>query len=217
VLIGHFGVGLAAKKLDNKPSLGTLFFASQFIDLLWPILLLASLEKVKIDPGNTAFTPLDFVYYPFSHSLVGVLIWSALFGSIYFLIRRNAKSSMVLAALVMSHWILDLIVHRPDLPLLPWADLKVGLGLWSSVLFSILVEGSIFITGAYLYLRTTKAKNRAGQISLWSFLAFLTIIYVVNAFGPPPSSEMSIAVVGLFQWLFIAWGYWIDKNRMVVS
>lgn len=217
MFIGHFGVGLAAKKLDSKPSLGTFFFASQFIDLLWPILLLIGLEKVRIDPGNTAFTPLDFVYYPFSHSFLGVLIWSLLFGSIYFLIKRNLKSSMVLAGLVMSHWILDLIVHRPDLPLLPWADLKVGLGLWNSVIWSILVEGCIFIIGTYLYIKITRAKNRTGKISLWSFLIFLSIVYVVNVFGPPPPSAKPIAIVGLLLWALVAWGYWIDRNREVVT
>ncbi len=133
MFIGHFGTGLAAKKIDNKISLGTLFLASQFIDLLWPIFLLFGLEKVKIEPGNTAFTQLNFISYPYSHSFFGVLIWSLLFGSIYFLFRKNIKSALLLAALVMSHWILDLITHRPDLLIIPWNDFKVGFGLWNSV------------------------------------------------------------------------------------
>ena len=147
MFIGHFGVGLAAKKIDKKLSLGTLFLASQFIDLLWPIFLLTGLEHVKIDPGNTAFTPLDFIYYPFSHSFLSVLVWSCLFGIVYFLIRKNMKSSLLLGALVMSHWILDLITHRADLPITWWNELKVGLGLWNSVFFTIVVEGGIFLTG----------------------------------------------------------------------
>ena len=217
MFIGHYGVGLAAKKLDNRPSLGTLFFASQFIDLLWPIFLLLGLEKVAIDPGNTAFTPLNFIYYPFSHGLVSVLIWAVLFGGVYYAFRKNIKTSLLLGSLVLSHWILDLFTHRPDLPLLFGNHLKVGLGLWNSVILSILVEGSIFIFGAYLYFKATRAENKKGQIGLWSLLIFLGIVYVMNVFGPPPPSVEPIAIVGLFQWLIVAWAYWIDRNRESIS
>jgi len=215
MFIGHFGVGLAAKKIDNKPSLGTLFMASQFIDLLWPLLLLVGLEHVIIEPGNTAFTPLNFVDYPISHGFFSVLIWSILFGLVYYIIKRNVKSSLVLGALVMSHWILDLITHRPDLPLFPWSDAKVGLGLWNSVALTIIIEGLIFIGGVYLYMKATRAENKKGSIGLWSLLIFLGVVYVSNIFGPPPPAEGPIAIVGLSQWLLIAWAYWIDRNRSV--
>ncbi|OGU75882.1 MAG: hypothetical protein A2V93_01900 [Ignavibacteria bacterium RBG_16_34_14] len=213
MFIGHFGVGLAAKKIDNKPSLGTLFFASQFIDLLWPFFLLFGIEKVKVSPGVSAFTPLDFVYYPFSHSLFGVLFWALLFGTIYFLIKKNLISALLLGLLVISHWILDLITHIPDLPLFPGTDIKVGFGLWNSVLLTIIVEGMIFILGSYLYIKATKAKNKKDKFALWSLLIFLVVIYVMNIIGPPPESAEAIGYVGLLQWLLIAWGYWIDKNR----
>lgn len=216
MFIGHFGVGLAAKKIDHEPSLGTLFFASQFIDLLWPLFLLIGLEKVKIDPGNTAFTPLDFYYYPFSHSFLGVLLWAIAFGIIYFLIKKRIGSSVLLGGLVMSHWVLDLITHRPDLPLFPWSDLKVGFGLWNSIGLTITVEGLIFVVGSYLYFKITKAVNVKGKVGLWSLLVFLCIVYVLNIFRPPPSSAEPIAFVGLSQWLLVAWGYWIDKNRSIV-
>ena len=213
MFIGHFGTGLAAKKLDSKISLGTLFLAAQFIDLLWPIFLLLGIEKVIIEPGNTSFTPLNFISYPYSHSLFGVLIWSLLFGSIYYIYRKNINSALLLAALVMSHWILDLITHRPDLLIIPSSDIKVGLGLWNSVIFTMLIEGSIFGVGAYLYISCTKAENKKGKIGLWSLLVFLVVIYLMNIFGSPPPSEKAIAVVGLFQWLLVGWAYWIDKNR----
>ncbi|MHB8931129.1 MAG: metal-dependent hydrolase [Melioribacteraceae bacterium] len=213
MFIGHFGTGLAAKKLDSKISLGTLFLAAQFIDLLWPIFLLLGIEKVIIEPGNTSFTPLNFISYPYSHSLSGVLIWSLLFGSIYYIYRKNINSALLLAALVMSHWILDLITHRPDLLIIPSSDIKVGLGLWNSVIFTMLIEGSIFGVGAYLYISCTKAENKKGKIGLWSLLVFLVVIYLMNIFGSPPPSEKAIAVVGLFQWLLVGWAYWIDKNR----
>jgi len=217
MFIGHFGVALAAKKIDNKPSLGTLFFASQFIDLLWPIFLLLGIERVEIDPGNTALTPLNFIYYPFTHSFLGVFIWSLFFGVIYFLIKKNLKTSLLLGALVLSHWFLDLITHRPDLPLTFSDVTKVGFGLWNSIVITMLIEGLIFIIGSYFYIKATKAKNKKGKIILWSLLIFLSITYILNIFGPPPPSEDSIAVAGLALWLLVAWGYWIDRNRSNVT
>lgn len=213
MFIGHFGVGFAAKRVDKKPSLGTLFLASQFIDLLWPVFLLVGLERVQIDPGNTAFTPLNFIYYPFSHGFLSVLLLSILFGAVYFILKRNIKTSVLLGSLVLSHWILDLITHRPDLPLIPWSDIKVGLGLWNSIILTMIVEGFIFIAGVYLYMKTTKAENKKGSVGLWSLVIFLPIVYFLNVFGTPPPSSDAIATVGLSQWLLIIWAYWIDRNR----
>ncbi len=217
MFIGHFGTGLAAKKVAPQPSLGTLMFAAQFIDLIWPILILMGLERVEIDPGNTIVTPLNLVHYPISHSLLGVLIWALLFGGIYFLIKRNGKNAFWLGALLVGHWVLDLITHRPDLPLVPWSQTKVGFGLWNSLLGTIVVEGFIFFGGAYLYLKSTRAKNRRGSYGLWLLLGFLIVIYVGGLFGPPPPSAEAIAIVGLAQWLFVFWAYWIDRNRENIS
>src|ERR1039458_6536355 len=108
----HFGIGLAAKKIDEKPSLGTLFLAAQFVDLLWPFFILAGIEKVKIVPGDTVFTSLNFVYYPFSHSLLGVIFWAVLFGTVYYVFKKNLRTSILLGVLVVSHWVLDFLVHR---------------------------------------------------------------------------------------------------------
>ncbi|MCB0281226.1 MAG: hypothetical protein H6627_09395 [Calditrichae bacterium] len=213
MFIGHFGAGFAGKKISKLPSLGTLFMASQFIDLLWPVFLLLNIEHVKIDPGNTAFTPLDFVSYPFSHSLFAVIVWGALFAGIYYWVKKDLKSSLLLAALVLSHWILDFITHRPDLPLVPGIDLKVGLGLWNSVPFTILAEGFVFAAGIFLYIKTTKAINKKGIYTLWGLIAFLTVIYISNIIGPPPPGVEPIGYIGLSQWLIVVWGYWIDRNR----
>jgi len=216
MFIGHFGVGLAAKKVATKTSLGTLFLATQFIDLLWPLFLIFGIEQVKIDPGNTAFTPFDFVLYPYSHSLIAVLFWSLIFGSIYFLIKKDLKTSIWLGVLVLSHWILDFITHRPDLPLLIGSNSPmVGLGIWNSVIATILIEGGIFILGVYLFIKITKARNKIGFYSFWSLIIFLILIYGMNLLGPPPESVDAIGYVGLSQWLIIAWGYWIGKNRIV--
>ena len=213
MFIGHFAVGFAAKKVVPKPSLGTLFLAAQFIDLLWPLLLLLGLEKVLIDPGNTVVTPLNFTQYPISHGFVSVLIWGILVGGIYFILRKDKKTAFWLGMLVLSHWILDLLTHRPDLPLIPGSDVKVGLGLWNSLPGTILIEGGLFAFGVYYYMINTKAKNRTGVWSLWALVVFLLLIYVSNLFGPPPPEAGPIAYIGLAQWLLIAWGYWIDRNR----
>ena len=169
-----------------------------------------------IEPGNTAVTPLNFIYYPFSHSLVAVLIWALLFAAIYYFFKKNFLNSLWLGILVLSHWILDLIVHRPDLPIFPSDNTTfVGLGLWYSKIGTIIIEAGIFLLGFYLYAQSTKAKNKTGIHTLWSLVVLLLLIYIMNIFGPPPQSANVIGYVGLAQWLIIAWAYWIDKNRIL--
>ena len=213
MFVGHFGVGFGAKAAAPKTSLGTLFLAAQFIDLLWPSLLLVGLETVRIAPGITTVTPLDFTSYPWSHSLLTVLVWAALFAGVYFLLKKYPKGAWVCAAAVVSHWVLDLLVHRPDLPLVPGASTRVGLGLWSSLPATLVVELGIFSIGVWLYLRTTRATDRVGSIALWSLIGFLVIVYFGNLFGPPPTDVAALAWVGHAQWLLIPWAYWIDRHR----
>jgi len=217
MFIAHFGAGLAAKGIDRKPSLGTLFLASQFIDLLWPLFLIIGIEKVSIDPGNTVVTPLNFYYYPFSHSLMGVIFWSILFGGIYYLLKKRLKTSLILGVLVLSHWVLDLLVHRPDLPLTTSNEYMLGLSGWNSIVITLLLEFGIFFAGAYLYLKYTNSTNRKGTVLIWSLLIFLVIIYLTNILGPPPPEAEAIGYVGLSQWLIVGWGYWADRNRSAVG
>jgi membrane-bound metal-dependent hydrolase YbcI (DUF457 family) len=214
MFLGHFGLGFAAKKMNSRPSLGTYFMAVQFLDLVWPTLLLRGVEKVAIDPGNTAFTPLNFVHYPYSHSLVAAVFWGILFGLVYYLFKKDGRSSVLLGILVLSHWVLDFIAHRPDLPLSPWNDQKFGLGLWNSRPATIVIELILFIGGVVLYTIATKPKNKTSQFALWSFFAFMVTVYFANAINPPPHSTSIIALLGLSQWLLVAWGYWIDGTRV---
>ncbi|MCA9734247.1 MAG: metal-dependent hydrolase [Deferribacteres bacterium] len=213
MFIGHFALGFAAKKWIDDVSLGWCFIASQFIDLLWPVLLLLGIESVAIDPGNTKVTPLNFEHYPVSHSLFGVLIWASLFALLFYIWKRNWRYSVLLGGLVMSHWFLDFLTHRPDLPLLPSLDLKVGLGLWNSFAGTVAVEGSLFIAGVYLYHKATRAMNKTGSYALWGLIVFLVCIYIMNLFGSPPPSAEPIAYVTLSMWILVAWGFWIDRNR----
>ena len=215
MFLGHFAVAIAAKKIDRLPSLGTYILAAQFLDLLWPVFLLVGAEIVLIDPGNTAFTPLDFVSYPFSHSLVAVVIWAALFGLVYFLVKRTSRAALVLSLVVVSHWLLDFITHRPDLPLGLNETTKVGLGLWHYKWLTVAVELLLFGLSAYGYTRDTRPLNRTGQYAWWGLLLFLLLIYIMNALGDPPSNAEAIGYAGLAQWLFVIWGYWIDRNRQL--
>ncbi len=216
MFIGHFGAGLAGKKAAPGPSLGTMFLAAQLLDLIWPVLILIGVEKVKIVPGLTPSNPLEFTYYPYTHSLLMVLVWSLIFGMIYYFIKKNSRGAIILGLLVLSHWILDLLVHIPDLPLYPGSGIKAGLSLWNHPAVSLVIESLIFIGGIYLYLSSTKAKNKTGKFAFWSLVLFLGVAYLMNVFSPPPPSVEAIGYAGLLQWLFIPWAYWIDKNRIQV-
>lgn len=213
MFIGHFGVGFGAKKISPEISLGTSFLAAQFIDLLWPFFLMAGLEKVEIDPGNTELTPLNFVSYPYTHSLTGTLIWAMLFALVYYLWKKQGKESLVYALLVLSHWFLDFITHRPDLPLSFSENTKVGLGLWNNATAAMVIESVIFITGVYLYAKSTRPISKTGFYALAGLVIFFVAVFFMNAKGDPPPNADVIPYVGLAQWLFVFWGYWIDRNR----
>ena len=217
MFIGHFALGFAAKKIEPKVSLGTYFLAVQFADLLWPTLLLLGLEKVEISPGITAVTPLDFISYPISHSLLMISVWGVLFGITYYVARRNSMAAWLLGIGVISHWILDLITHRPDLPLYPGDSPLVGLGLWNSIGWSQEVEVSLFIFCVWLYLKSTKALNNKGRFGTWALIIFFLIIQVSNILGPPPPNVIAIAWAGHLQWIFVIWAYWIDRNRESIN
>lgn len=213
MFVGHLAVALAAKKAAPKSSLGTLAIAVTFVDLLWPVFLLLGIEHVRIEPGNTAFTPLDFYDYPISHSLLTTIGWSIGFGLVYYVLRHSIKSALILAGCVASHWVLDFTSHRPDMPLIPGIDRYVGLGLWNSVTATIIVEGAIFAIGILIYLRSTTAFDRTGRYAFWSFVVFLVLAWLGSAAGSPPPNVTALAIGALSGWLLIAWAYWIDRHR----
>jgi hypothetical protein len=213
MFIGHFGVGLGAKAAAPRVSLGTLFLAAQFIDLLWPTFLLLGIEQVRIDPGATAVVPLDFVSYPISHSLATVCGWALLVAVAYYVVRHDRRGTVVLGLAVVSHWLLDAIVHRPDLPLVPGNAYVVGLGLWSSLIASLVVELGLFAVGVWLYARSTEAADALGRWTFRGLVGFLLVVHAANLFGPPPPSVTALAWVGQAQWLLVAWGYWVDRHR----
>jgi membrane-bound metal-dependent hydrolase YbcI (DUF457 family) len=217
MFIGHFAVGFAAKRWVPAVSLGTLFLACQLADLLWPTLVLLGVEKVEILPGATAVTPLDFVSYPYSHSLLGLALWGGLLGLTMWFARRG-KGAMfaVVALVVLSHWVLDVVSHRPDMPLTFDGPTRLGLGLWNSRAATVLVESLLFAIGVTLYVRATRPKDGVGRWALVALIAFLATISIANLVGPPPPSAAAVAWVAESMWLLVAWGYWIDRHRVPV-
>jgi hypothetical protein len=217
MFLGHFGLGFGAKKAAPSVSLGALFMASQFADLLWPTLVLLGLEQVEVQPGATRMTPLNFVSYPYSHSLLALAAWGALFGVVY---NAATHSRMIAGAtlglLVLSHWFLDVIMHRPDMPLTLTGTARLGLGLWNSMAGTLAIETLIFAAGIVVYVRATAARDRVGSIGLWSLVLFLLAIYAASTFGPPPPSARAVAWSAETMWLLVAWGYWVDRHRAPV-
>lgn len=217
MFIGHYGVAFGVKRIVPEVRLGTAILATTLLDLIWPVLVAAGVEIVKIAPGATEFTPLRFVSYPFSHSLTMVVLWAGLFVLAYVLAGGSRRAAFWLGLVVASHWFLDLIVHEPDLQLFPELDIYVGLGLWNSVVGTLVVEGLIFFGGLALYLSATRARDRIGVWSLVGLVAAILVAYFASAFGPPPPSITAIVIADLVGTaVAIAWAYWIDRHREAV-
>lgn len=216
MLLGHYGVALAAKRYAPATSLGTTVLAAQWLDELWPFLLLLGVERVRIGPGFMPASPLEFVHYPYSHSLLLALIWGVSFGVIYRAARRSARGALVVALLVVSHWLLDLPMHAPDLPLWPGSPVELGLGMWNSIAATIAIEGVVFLGGLTTYLRGTRPRDRIGTWSLWAMVAVLVMIFATGFVSPPPPNERVLAFSALGLWLFVPWAALIDRHREVV-
>lgn len=209
---GHLAVALGAKRAAPRVSLGALVAAAFALDLIWPVLLLAGVESVRIAPGHTAFTPLDFVHYPWSHSLAAVLGWSLVAGVITATRLRAPSAGVVIGLLLASHWLLDVVTHVPDLPLWPGGPV-VGLGLWQSIPATVIVEGLLLVVGVELYRRRAPARDAIGRWALAALVGLVAVIWISGPFSPPPPSARAIAVVGLATWLLPLWAGWIDRHR----
>lgn len=212
MFIGHQGIALAAKAVAPRVPLGVLVLAANWLDLIWPFLLLAGLETVAIEPRHQPMTPLAFVSYPYSHSLLFAAGWGVVVGGIYGAARKDIRGAVVVGLLVVSHWLLDLIVHRPDLPFYP-GSAKVGLGLWNSLPATLLAEVLVFVPGVIIYATVTRARDGIGRWSYLAFVVFLVIMYAANVLGPPPPDARSLAYFALALWLIPLWAWWIGRHR----
>jgi hypothetical protein len=208
VFLGHFAVAFAAKRVAPTTSLGVTFAACQWLDLIWPVFLATGLEEVRIQPGDTAFTPLEFLSYPWSHSLLMACVWAAAFA----LFRRKRKDAVICAAVVVSHWVLDWLTHRPDLPLVP-GGARYGLGLWNHTALTVAVELALFASAVAIYAKATKARDKSGKFGLLALVLLLVVIYFGNAFGPPPPSISAIIASCFALWLLPLWAWRIDRRR----
>jgi len=213
VFIGHFAVGLAAKRLAPRTSIGSLTLAAVFLDALWPVFLLLGLERAEVAPGPNSFLFLNFTYYPISHSLLMAVVWSVVFAFVYKARTQYPRGAFWVGVLVLSHWVLDFLVHVPDLPLWPGGP-KVGMGLWNYPAVVIAIESAMFLAGIWIYASTTRARNRIGRAALWAYVIVLAALYVADAGSkaPPPSITV-VALTAIVAWFFVPWAYWIDFNR----
>lgn len=211
MFLGHFAMAFAAKKADRQLSLGATTLAAQWLDLLWPAMLLTGTEQAALAaPGSVV--PLQFTHYPVSHSLLAVAGWALLFAVITYAITRRLKAAGIMAALVLSHWALDWLVHVPDLPLGFDAEAKYGLGLWQYKWLELIIELGLFAWGLYMYWKSGPVMSRSKRIAAWALIAFLLAIHIMNSFGAPPPSVKAVAYVGLSQWLLVAWSWRIDTK-----
>jgi hypothetical protein len=210
---GHFGLAYVAKRAEPRISLATTILAAQWLDTLWPIFLLLGIEHVRIEPGNTRMTPLAFIDYPISHSAVTALGWGVAFGAVHFALRRRARAALLLGALVFSHWVLDFLTHRPDLPLWPGGPL-VGLGLWNAPLAAAFIEAALYIGGVAVYLRATRPRDRVGRFASWIFVESIPLMQLASALGPPPPSVPALAwIAALAPWPLMLLTWWFDRHR----
>ena len=215
MFIGHFALGFAAKRVAPRLSLPALFAAVALADIIWPLLVASGIEQVRIDPGNTVFTPLDFVSYPYSHSLVFLCLWGVVFGVICAGIIHDRRVVPVAAALVISHWVLDWVTHRPDMPLYPGST-KFGLGLWNSVAATIALEVPMFAVGVWMYARATCPRDASGRWGFAAFVGLLLLVYFVNIGSAPPSITALAAGATAGTTVITLWAWWFDRHRIPV-
>lgn len=217
MFLGHFALAFGAKRVAPAVSLGTLFLACQFADLLWPTFLALGLERVEIDPGNTLVTPLNFVSYPYSHSLVMLALWSTGFAMVYLAVRGASAvaAATMVAALVLSHYVLDVLTHRPDMPITISGAERLGLGLWNHPGATLAIESTMFLLCTALYTGATRPRDAIGRTGLWALIVVLVAVYFAALYGPPPPNAKAIAIAGHLTWLFVVWAYWVDRHRAV--
>jgi len=212
MFVGHLALALAGKRAGRRTSLVWFVTAVTLVDLIWPIFLLAGLERVRIDPGNTAFTPLAFDFYPWTHSLLMGVAWGAAFGALARWRGVPGPTAVLLGALVVSHWLLDLVTHRPDLPIWPWPDGLHGLGLWHSIVGTIAIEGAIWVAAIVFFLGARRLRGLHGQVAFWSFVLVSTFLWIGGPFSPPPPDDRSLALFALMGWVTLPWAWWIERT-----
>jgi len=216
MFVGHYGVSFVLKSVDRKTPLWILFIAVQLVDVFWSFFVIVGIEKARIVPGITASNPLDLYYMPYTHSFIAAIVWSLISFMIYRLLPNagGRREALIVALAVLSHWFLDLLVHRPDLPL--YADTyKVGIGLWNYPVPAFLLETGLLLIGMTLYFRATVAKSPMGKYGMIVFGVVMAIIQAALFFGPLVAhSSTGAALIALISYSIFAWvAYWLERKR----
>lgn len=203
MFIGHYGPAFGAKAALRSIPLWVLFVAVQFLDVVWSILVLLGIEKLNVTPGFTQGSPLDLYYMPYTHGLIGAALLSVIFGGAIALFTKSNRGLVfvICAAAVFSHWLLDLVVHVPDLWI--YDGVKIGFGLWRRLWISLPLELIVLFVGAWFYARYVPARN-GGNRWLWLFVAVMAAVEFYGAFGPPPASPMIEAEMALGSYAVLA-------------
>jgi len=212
MFVGHLAVALASKRLAPDVNLGWLVAGVTALDLVWPPLLLAGIERARIVPGATAFTPLVFDSYPWSHSLAMAVVWGVVLAALAREFRVPRPAWRLLAGLVVSHWVLDLASHAPDLSLWPGHAAKFGLGLWSSVPATLAVEGALWLAGLAIYLRTVPPGGRGARLAFGSLVIVSTVIWASGPWSPPPPSVEALGWFAMIGWVVVPWAALADRR-----
>ena len=216
MFVGHYAAGLALKKFEKRASLGILFLGVQFVDILFFPFVLLGIERINIVENFTDATHFELEYMPYTHSLVGSLFWAAMAYALFrWVVVKEKRVALVVALAVFSHWLLDLLVHTPDLPIWSDASLKLGLGLWNSAIATYILEAAFLLVALWFYLRSTAATSKSGKYGMIVFVVLLLLVNIVNVFGPLQSdSKVALAVSALGAYfLFAAVAFWLDKKR----
>ncbi|MDH3549095.1 MAG: metal-dependent hydrolase [Gammaproteobacteria bacterium] len=216
MFVGHYAASLALKRFEKRVSLGVLFLAVQFVDIVFFPLVLLGIERLNIVENFTQSTHFELEYMPFTHSLVAFLIWASLAYAFFrWVIVKSNSVAIVVALAVMSHWLLDVVVHTPDMPVWSDASLKLGLGLWNNAVATYLLEAALLVAGLWLYLRSTSATSKTGKYGMGVFVVVLLLVNIVNIFGPlQGDSKVVLAVTAVAAYLlFAAVAFWLDPKR----
>lgn len=207
MFIGHYGAALAAKRFAPRLSLGATFLAAQLLDVFFCLFVLTGIEKMRIVPGFTEVNAYDLYYLPYTHSLVGALVWSLAAAGVVFAITKRRADAIAFGAVVFSHFVLDVPVHTPDLPLASEASPHLGFGLWRHWQLTVLLELAVFAGGAAMYWRLVVPIGKRRK-QLGAFFAVLAVLLVATPFMPTPPSPAVFAVQALFGYFVIAFFAW---------
>lgn len=213
MFIGHYGPSFVAKRVDPTIPLWVLVLSAHLMDVFWTIFVILGIERMRIVPGYTRTNPLDLYYQPYTHGLPGACAWALAAAIIYRVLTRNTRAAAIVGATVLSHWLLDLIVHPRDLPL--WDDRdKVGLGLWNYPIPSLTLECVLLFGGTLALLATNRSRPR-GRLRWLAPICVLMFVLQVSLFvlPTPPSPDALVSRLLVFYVVLTATAFWIDRGH----